>query len=101
MELDASTFKYFLLFALIIGWFYFRMMRALRRGKKSHGRQLWRERLQERRRSQIDGAETWSERRARRDAVQPPRTIHPRFLPQGEDATEGDAAGSEEPSSEE
>ena len=80
MEITFSTFKYLLLLVVIVGWFYFRLMRSMKRRGKLHGPHLWRESLRARRRERLRSAETWAERRKIRAGTDPGRRIAARYL---------------------
>ncbi|MCK4303784.1 MAG: hypothetical protein KAY24_06065 [Candidatus Eisenbacteria sp.] len=89
MELSFPAFKYLLLFVLIVGWIYYRLVRSMRRKGKLHGRHLWRDRFNGRRMERLEGAESWEERRNRKQGLMPEHKIADRFLR----STQGDDAG--------
>jgi hypothetical protein len=70
---------YILLFLLVAGFLYYRFLRGKRR-RGIHGRELWHQKLSERRRVRYDGAQTWEERRRRKDMYKPQWKIADRFL---------------------
>jgi hypothetical protein len=80
MGISFDTFKYLLLLVVIIGWFYFRLMRSMKKRGKLHGPHLWRESLRERRRERLRSAETWEERREIKSGIDPERRIAQRYL---------------------
>jgi hypothetical protein len=95
MEISFDTFKYLLLLVVIIGWFYFRLMRSMKKRGKLHGPHLWRESLRERRRERLRSAETWEERRKIKAGIDPDRRISERYL-----EAKADESGSREGSPE-
>ncbi|MCK4413761.1 MAG: hypothetical protein KAY32_09470 [Candidatus Eisenbacteria sp.] len=70
---------YILIFLLVAGFLYYRFLRGKRR-KGAHGRELWRQKTNERRSTRLDRARTWDERRRRMKMYEPQWKIAERYV---------------------
>ncbi|MFH1144753.1 MAG: hypothetical protein V1774_09445 [Candidatus Eisenbacteria bacterium] len=74
-------FGYILVFLLALAFLYYRFLRGTRGPKRRiHGRDLWRERMDERRGRRMEGAESWDERRHRKQMYEYRWKIADRYL---------------------
>lgn len=86
---------YILLFLLVAGFLYYRFLRGKRRRGGVHGRELWHQKLSERRRVRYDGAQSWEERRRRKEMYRPQWKIADRFLKKPDGAGDEQDEGGE------
>jgi len=70
---------YIPIFLLVAGFLYYRFLRGKRR-KGAHGRELWRQKTNERRSTRLDRARTWDERRRRMKMYEPQWKIAERYV---------------------
>lgn len=82
MNVTYPVLKLFIIFILLAGWVYLRIRRAGRRKGRLHGRELWRAGFRSRREERIAGAESWEQRRQRKENVHGERHIAARYLKQ-------------------
>ena len=68
--MDRTHLGYILILLVVLFFLYVRFVRGSRR-KTPHGRELWRQRLKERRDDRVQGAHSWEERRRRKERHKP------------------------------
>lgn len=91
MEITFPLFKFVLIFIVVVGWVYYRLLRTRKKRGQLRGRERWKEGFRERREERTRGARTWEKRRRLKSAADPEREIAARYL--RESKSEKDPAG--------